>query len=839
MRNTIFTLASLSAAMAFAQSERPNIMLIVVDDLGFSDLGCYGGEINTPNIDALANNGLRFTQFYNGSRSCPSRASLLTGLYPHQAGITGMGQSINNKCVTIPEVLKPAGYSTAMTGKWHLSQTQARSSHAEQMQWLANRVDYGPFAPLASYPCNRGFDEHYGIIWGVANFFDPFSLVHNEERIASVPDDFYLTDFVTDKSVMLIDSLSKVDKPFFMYVAHPAPHWPLHAKPEDIAKYKGKYDAGWDVIQRQRYDKMVELGLIDPAKVPYPRNESGRSWSAEPNKAWEAAHMEVHAAMIDCVDQGIGEIIDKLKETGEYDNTIIFFLSDNGASSERYADPGFDRPSLMRNGETILYPAAKAMPGTQNVYGYIGNGWAGAINTPFRYWKSESFHGGNATPFIIHWPAGLKTQPGEIIHKPGHVIDMMPTCIELANATYPTTYKGVTITPAESNGIKAIIDGEAFNRTEPMFWEHEGGRAVRLGDWKLVSLKNANWQLFDLANDLSETRNVAVEYPDKVKELKALWNTWARKMGLNVTDDIPDTPVDLAFYYSFDSNLTDGAANKYSLTAPNGNSFAAGRYSDALQLNGSNQYLDLNTANIVNPGNTQYTICAWVYNTATTVPSAGNLYEEVILAQKDGSSDAAGRIALYTRFDGATSYFNNFLGNAQNLSSPNAFKRNEWMHVAVVCNPATREVTYYINGVRDVTCYAANAFENSTGGFRIGAHKASRNYWNGKIDELYMFKGLLSGADIVKVMNNTYFVTEVDKVSLDDYSLNAYYDNNVIKTVGLNPVKRIELYDGSGRLMKTNRDSSQMNVNNLVSGRYILRLEDVVGNKRSKSLMIR
>ena len=200
MRNTIFTLASLSAAMAFAQSERPNIMLIVVDDLGYSDLGCYGGEINTPNIDTLAKNGLRFTQFYNGSRSCPSRASLLTGLYPHQAGITGMGQSINNKCVTIPEVLKPAGYSTAMTGKCHLSQPQARSSHAEQMQWLANRVDYGPFAPLASYPCNRGFDEHYGIIWGVANFFDPFSLVHNEERIASVPDDFYLTDFVTDKS---------------------------------------------------------------------------------------------------------------------------------------------------------------------------------------------------------------------------------------------------------------------------------------------------------------------------------------------------------------------------------------------------------------------------------------------------------------------------------------------------------------------------------------------------------------------------------------------------------------------------------------------------------------
>ena len=246
MRNQLLTLATLTSSILLAQqAQKPNIIIILADDMGYSDPGCYGGEINTPNIDALANNGMRFTQFYNCSRSCPSRASLMTGLYAQQVGITGMGLSLNNKCITIPEALKPAGYSTGMTGKWHLSLTKALPDNEDQLKWMAHQADFGNFAPLASYPCNRGFDEHYGIIWGVADYFDPFSLVHNETPVKTVPSDFYMTDYVTEKTIALIDTFSKKAAPYFLYVAYTAPHWPVQAKPEDIAKYKGKYDGGW------------------------------------------------------------------------------------------------------------------------------------------------------------------------------------------------------------------------------------------------------------------------------------------------------------------------------------------------------------------------------------------------------------------------------------------------------------------------------------------------------------------------------------------------------------------------------------------------------------------
>lgn len=842
MKRTLFTMASMSSLFAIAQSPKPNIMIIMVDDMGYSDLGCYGGEINTPNINALANNGLRFTQFYNGSRSCPTRASLLTGLYPHQAGITGMGQSISTNCVTIPEVLKTAGYNTAMTGKWHLSQTKEIGTFDNQMKWLANQVDFGEFAPKASYPCNRGFDEHYGTIWGVANFFDPFSLVHNEQRIATVPDNFYVTDYITDKTVDLIDTLSKKDEPFFMYVAHLAPHWPLHAKPEDISRYKGKYDSGWEVLRRTRYDKMVEMGLIDPAKMPYAPNDSKRSWQNETRKAWEAAHMEVHAAMIDCVDQGIGKIIDKLKETGQYENTIIFFMSDNGASYERYGNPGFDRPSMLRNGERILYPGDYALPGPANTMNGIGDGWAGAVNTPFRYWKSESFHGGNATPMIVHWPAGLKTQPGSITHQPGHVIDIMATCLDLADGTYPANYKGNVIKPMESKSLKPIIDGGTRTQPEAIYWEHEGGRAIRVGDWKLVSLKGyANWQLFNMANDQSETRNVAVENPEIVRELKEMWNVWARKMGLNVPVEIADTPLRLSFYYPFDGNLTDSSANKYVLTSPNGQVFTSGKYGQALELNGINQYLDLNTTGIVNPTTQQYSVCVWVNNTSTFVPATGVDYEEVVLAQKDGPTDASGRIALYTRLNGTNAYFNNFLGANANLSNVGKFKRNDWIHVGVVCNPATREITYYIDGAKDTTCYAKAAFEGCSGAFRIGAHKANKNYWKGQIDELYLFNGILSETEINKIKNNTYFnITSSEKL-FDEKMFRVFFDESrhILRITSNNSIKNISLFSLNGQRVLTTQGTKEISTRNITNGSYIIKIVDANGLSFSQNILLK
>jgi len=387
------------------QSNRPNIVIIMADDLGYSDPGCYGGEIQTPNLDYLAENGIRFTQFYNASRCYPTRASLLTGKYPHQVGLAKNGQTLSPNAATIAEVLKANGYHTGMAGKWHLSRTQKLKDPEEQLLWLSHQKDSSVFAPLESYPCNRGFEEHWGCIWGVVNFFDPFSLVHNEEEIETVPDDFYMTDFITDKSIEMIEDFSSDDQPFFLYVAHTAPHWPLHALPEDIKKYKGVYDEGWDELRNQRYKGLVENGIIDPRSAPPAKNESGKLWTNCKEKEWEIKHMEAHAAMVDRMDQGIGRLIKTLKETGEFENTVILFLADNGASPERGYPPGFDRPGHTREGEEIIYPHQKyERPGAENTWGYLGDSWAGAINAPFRYWKKESFEGGNCTPFIVHWP---------------------------------------------------------------------------------------------------------------------------------------------------------------------------------------------------------------------------------------------------------------------------------------------------------------------------------------------------------------------------------------------------------------------------------------------------
>lgn len=527
-------------AAAQAQAERPNIMLIVVDDMGYSDLGCFGGEINTPNINGLANNGVRFTQFYNCGRSCPSRGSLLTGMYAQECGITGMGVSLNTQCVTIPEALLAAGYRTRMSGKWHLSRTQAigGNNSADQLAWLSHQNTFNnrPFAPLETYPCNRGFEEHWGTIWGVCNHFDPFSLVHNEEAIYTdaIPDDFYSTDFVTQKAIDMLNDLATQNDPFFMYVSFNAPHWPLHAKPADIAKYKGKYDEGWDVMRTNRYNRMVELGLVDPAETPNAPNESGRSWANESNKALQSANMEVHAAMVDCIDQGVGRILDELRAKGMYDNTIIIFTSDNGASSENYGIGDFDRHDRTRDGQHVVHNAA--VPGDELTYNYLETGWAGAVNTPFRYWKRESFHGGTAAPTIIHWPAGFKGQKGSIVKAPCHFIDVMPTCLELAQATYPKTYKGHTILPLAQEGrsLLPLIEGaSSWNDERTLFWEHEGGRAVRIGNWRLTAkCDGGSWQLFNLANDLSETTDVSAANPAKVTELKQAYRAWAVRVGL-------------------------------------------------------------------------------------------------------------------------------------------------------------------------------------------------------------------------------------------------------------------------------------------------------------------
>lgn len=838
-------------ASAQAEDRRPNIMVIMVDDMGYSDLGCFGGEIHTPNLDGLANNGMRFTQFFNAGRSCPSRAALMTGLYAQQAGIMAMGQSLNTECVTIPEVLKTAGYHTAMTGKWHLSLTQGIGNNADQMAWLSHQNTFNnrPFAPIETYPCNRGFDEHWGTIWGVVNHFDPFSLVHNEEPIYTdaIPSDFYSTDFITDKTIDLIDDLSAKEEPFFMYVAYNAPHWPLHAKPEDIKKYDGMYDEGWDVMREKRYARMVELGLISPEQTPVSRNESGRLWENETDKEFQAANMEVHAAMIDCVDQGVGRIIQKLKETGEYDNTIIIFSSDNGASSENYGIGEFDRHDRTRDGQMVTHDSRT--PGDQLSYNYLGTGWAGAINTPFRYWKAESFHGGIAAPTIVHWPAGMKSGKGSIVSEPCHFIDIMPTCIALAGAEYPSTYNGHSIKPlaAEGRSLLPLISGEGeWNGERTLFWEHENGRAVRVGNWKMTSLRNGGWQLFDLSTDYSETNNVAAEHPDKVREMKTLWNNWAKSVGLKVEEEMADTEKELLFYYPFDGDLTDKSPNNYPLSS-NGHSFAEGRFGQALSLNGNAQYLDFNTTGTVNTKDTQYTICAWVYDEETAVPTSGtaengNFFrDEILLAQKD--HNGTGRILLYTRLETPQSggdtrmFFNNFLGNRHNPASDGSFRRGVWQHVGVVCNPVDRNVTYYIDGERDLTV-ATNAFEACQGGFRIGGHKNNKDYWHGKIDELYFFKGLLSAEEIRSIRDNTFFSTGIDKTGAADFRVVFDNTTRTLRAHDGSTLKSVALHSSTGQEIMSARNKSHVSLGSLPKGVYIASVAGNTGENMSLKITL-
>lgn len=773
-RRLLLTAASALPALAMAQqTERPNIMLIVVDDMGYSDLQCFGGEVESPNLNSLAANGIRFTQFFNSGRSCPSRAQLLTGRYAQTVGITGMGQSLTHDCVTIPEVLRTAGYHTAMSGKWHLSLTKSIGTREQQMQWLShqNTFDNAPFAPLDTYPCNRGFDEHWGTIWGVVDHYDPFSLVHNETPIYTdaIPDDFYSSDFITQKAIDMLDGLDKKNEPFFMYVSYNAPHWPLHAKPQDIAKYKGKFDDGWDAMRTRRYNNLVKLGLLDPEETPVATNASGRAWENEPDKAFQAANMEVHAAMVDCVDQGIGRIIQKMKADGVFDNTIIIFTSDNGASSENYSIGDFDRHDRTRSGEKVIHDSRT--PGDQLSYNYLHTGWAGAVNTPFRYWKTTQFHGGTAAPTIIHWPKGIaKDRQGTINREPCQFLDIMPTCIELADATYPTTYDGHAIKPlcAEGRSLTPLLSGDGkWDSERTMYWEHENGRAIRKGDWRLTALSGAGWQLFDMKHDYSETNNLAAEHPDKVRELKTLWNSWAKSVGLTVPQDIADTDKEVVFHYSFDDNLDDQSHNAYTLTpSAKGYSYAEGVHGKALALNGDGQYLDFNHPGLFNPSTTQTTFCAWVYAdrdddpTAATGTEGGMYYrDEIILAQKDNGG--TGRLMLYARAekprtgDGDTRFFySNFLGGTQNHASYGSLTPGKWQHVAVVCNPVDLSVTYYINGKRDCTV-AAKSFESCVGGLRIGAHKAGISFFRGRIDDAYFFRGALTPDEIKKVMDGT------------------------------------------------------------------------------------
>lgn len=520
--------------------KRPNIVVIMADDLGFSDLGCYGGEINTPNLDWLASNGIRFTQFYNTSRCCPTRASFLTGLYNHQAGIGHMTTDTNqdgyrgyltDNTVTLAEVLKDAGYHTGMVGKWHVSNTIVQETPEKQLNWLNHHEHHELFSPIEQYPISRGFEKYFGNIWGVVDFFDPFSLVNGSKPVKKVPKNYYHTDAINDTASVYIKEWSKEKQPFFLYVAHTAPHWPLHALPEDIAKYEDTYKVGWQTIREQRYERMTKSGLLDPKIYPLTERYNNEvQWEDNPHQSWDARAMAVHAAMIDRMDQGIGRIIKTLKETGELENTLIIFLSDNGASYENSMQygSGFDRPSETRDGKPIAYPVGKeVLPGPETSFTSIGRTWANVSNTPFSYWKMESFEGGIHTPMIAYWPNGIqgKARTSEQV---GHVMDFMATFVDLSNASYPEIYNGKKITSMAGKSLIPVFSGKSGTGHPVLFNEHEGGRYVRTQEWKLVTLDAKEpWQLYKINEDRTETHNVSEQYPEVVAELDSLWYDWA------------------------------------------------------------------------------------------------------------------------------------------------------------------------------------------------------------------------------------------------------------------------------------------------------------------------
>jgi len=505
-------LSGASAAQS-ASGRRPNIVLIMADDMGFSDIGCFGSEIQTPNIDRLSRQGLNFTQFYNCARCCPTRASLLTGLYPHQAGVGHMTHDhnkpgyrghINHSSVTIAEALGPAGYHTLMAGKWHVG------------------------AKPGMWPADRGFDRHFGILAGSCNFFRPNprgKLVLDREK-AETGEGFYTTDAFTDYALEFMrDCRGRDDKPFFLYLSHNAPHWPLHAWPEDIAKYEGRYLSGWDELREERHERMKKLGVVDPAWRLSPRDRGTPPWKAVPGplKQRMALKMAVYAAMVDSMDQNIGRVIAQLEEMGELDNTLIMFLSDNGACHEYWAY-GFD----FLPGESPLRPGPI---GSADSFTSYGRGWSNAGNTPFRLHKHWAHEGGIATPLIAHWPAVIK-EGGKLTHEPGHVIDLMTTCLDMAGAEYPQEHAGRRITPLEGKSLSPVFETGSREPHQAIYWEHEGNRAVRQGDWKIVSDYPGGWQLYNLAEDRTELNNLARKNPAKLKELAALYKGWADRVGV-------------------------------------------------------------------------------------------------------------------------------------------------------------------------------------------------------------------------------------------------------------------------------------------------------------------
>ena len=525
--------AALPLHAAAAPSRRPNIVMILADDMGFSDLGCFGGEIRTPNIDRLARSGIRFTQFYNTARCCPTRASILTGLYPHQAGVghmvdnpkpfPGYRGDLSRRAVTIAEALKPAGYQTLMSGKWHVTPV-TESKH--------------------NWPRQRGFDRYYGIIHGAADYFNPVTLVRDNEKAPLDGQNYYFTDAIARNAAGFIADAAAKPDPYFLYAAFTAPHWPLHALEEDVARYQGRFKDGWDVLRDQRRRRQIDMGIVSSRWPLTPRDASVGPWADAPNKEWQQRRMEVYAAQVDRLDQGVGRILEAIQKSGQEDNTLVLFLADNGGCAEELGpnSRGLHIPSVTLDGRPVKTGNnPQVMPGSEETYQSYGVPWANLSNTPFRLYKHWVHEGGIATPLIARWPAAIR-KTNTLTHQPGHIIDLMATCVDVAGARYPETYAGERITPLEGKSLRPILETGSRAGHEAIFWEHEGNRAVRQGQWKLISRHPGAWELYDLEADRTEIEDLAARHPERAASMLKLYQNWAARAQVEPWQKVVDAP---------------------------------------------------------------------------------------------------------------------------------------------------------------------------------------------------------------------------------------------------------------------------------------------------------
>lgn len=507
--STIFIISLITPDAIIAQpSNKPaDIVIIIADDIGYSDFGCYGGEIPTPNIDKIASNGVRFTQFHTENMCSPTRTALLTGQY-HLKGYD------KGKNITIAEGLSQKGYTSYAVGKWH--------NIGESFKTYSER----------RAPMERGFNHFYGTPIGAGSFFAPLKLSRDgvaAENEWKENESFYYTDAISNNAVNYINQTSK-DTSLFLYVAYTAAHWPLHALPEDIEEQKGRYSIGWDSLRQQRLERMKALGVIESDTKLSPRHPQVPSWKQEENKAWQERRMEVYAAQISRMDKGIGRIVEALKAAGRLENTLFMIMVDNGGCHVEYTA---DRTGDFLNSETRNGQPIKAgnrpnvMPGAEDTWQSYGHGWANASNTPFRLFKQYSHEGGIRVPLIMQWPAVIK-EGNQIINQVSHVIDILPTALDAAGAEYPDIYHGREVNPADGKSLVPLFRGDKYNGHDYLCWSHAHGKAIRQGDWKLVKKDNAPWELYDLKKDRIEIENLAESHPDKVHELSKLFDSWLK-----------------------------------------------------------------------------------------------------------------------------------------------------------------------------------------------------------------------------------------------------------------------------------------------------------------------